>query len=111
VHFLQRPASAGDTGPYAGNIRRFYLYAFFFNLQLWIPTWVLYLNIERGLTLAEIALLEAIFHIVTLGMEIPTGAVADRWGRRTSIVLGAIGSTVSILLFGLATGFWGVLIS
>ena len=34
--------------------------------------------------------------------EVPTGAVADRWGRRVSLLLGAVTTTIAMFAFGLA---------
>ncbi len=44
-------------------------------------------------------------------LEVPTGAVADRWGRKLSLSLGALVYTVTIVAFGLATNYWLVLAS
>ena len=43
-------------GRYQANIRKFYLFQFLLNLQLWWPIWVIYLTEERGLTLTTIDL-------------------------------------------------------
>jgi hypothetical protein len=48
----------------------------------------------KGLTLIEIGLAESIFHMSSLVMEIPTGAIADLYGRKVSRLLGV---TVKIL--------------
>lgn len=93
------------------NIRRFYAYRFIINFQLWMPIWVIYLQFERGLTLAQIFLLEAMFELMFIVFEVPTGVVADRWGRKFSILLGAIGSVGAVALFAFAPSFWWVALS
>ena len=99
----------GDPQPaserYAANIKRFYLYRFFINFQFWIPIFVIFLLEDRGLTLAQIALLETVFSITSLSAEVPTGAVADRFGRRTSILLGSLVLAGAIVFYGLAPSF------
>jgi len=40
------------------NIRKFYLFQFLLNFQLWWPIWVIYLTEERGLTLGQVTLID-----------------------------------------------------
>ena len=70
----------------AANIRRFYELRFITHFQLWMPIWILYLQDSRGISIAQILLLDAAFEIMMLVAEVPT-VVADRWGRRRSMVL------------------------
>jgi MFS family permease len=90
---------------YAANVNRFYLYKFLNNLHLWLPIWVLYLQEMRGLSLTQVTVLEAPFWLVIILSEVPTGAVADRWGRKISLLLGCLTYSVSIFIFGIAEGF------
>ncbi|MEE4360257.1 MAG: MFS transporter [Pseudomonadales bacterium] len=56
---------------------------------------------DRGLDLAEILQLQAIFGVTVLLAEVPSGYVADLWGRRPALIAGALflGVGHSILLF------------
>jgi MFS family permease len=104
--------SSDSTGRiWEANIRRLYLFEFLSMFQLWIPIWVLYLLYERGLTLAQVTLLEAVFQLVIVVSEMPTGAVADRWGRKLSMLLGGILFAASILVFGLAGNYVLILVA
>lgn len=96
---------------YEANIRFFYLYKFLSNFQLWIPIWVLYLQQDRGLSLTQITVLEAGFQVTVVVMQIPTGAFADRWGRRYSLLLSGVGTSAAIFLFGIGSHFWILLVS
>lgn len=102
---------AATRRAYAANVRRFYLYKFLSNLQLWFPIWVLYLTRERGLSLTQVTALDAPFWLVMVLAEIPTGAVADRWGRKLSLLLGGILLALAIFLFGIGTSYPMLLIS
>jgi MFS family permease len=104
-------ANQVERSSFIQNVRRFYLFAFFFNFQPWVPIWVLYLIEERGLTLAQVAAMEAVFQGVIVLAEMPTGAIADRWGRKTSMLLGGIGAPLGIVFFGLADSFGMLLLS
>ncbi len=50
----------------------------------------------RGFSLIELGILEGIFHLTTFIMEIPTGIIADLWGRRLSRLLGRIIFLISL---------------
>ncbi len=53
----------------------------------------------------RIFLLEASFSFWMFVLEIPTGIVADKYGRKYSIALGGIFSAVSFALFGLVNNY------
>lgn len=94
-----------DRRAYEANIWKSYLLHFFIYFQLWWNIWVLYLTDLRGLSLAQVATMEAFFWAVAVVAEVPTGAIADRFGRRTSLALGAGFSAAGVLAFGLATNY------
>lgn len=76
------------------NIKRNYLYTFINNAGLSQAIWMLYLA-YRGMSLVEIGLLESIFHLTSMTMELPTGLVADRFGRKKSRLLSAFMAFIS----------------
>ncbi len=96
---------------YAANIPKYYAFSFVSLLQLWLPIWVLYLRDDQGLSLAQITLMEAMFWLVTVVAEMPTGAIADRWGRKLSLTLGAAGNALAVLVFGFAPNYAWILVS
>jgi DHA3 family tetracycline resistance protein-like MFS transporter len=63
-----------------------------------LPVYVLYFR-HHQLDLFEIALLAAVFEASILVFEMPTGLVADIYGRRISVVLSAVFSLASGLIF------------
>ncbi len=95
----------------ANNIRRFYEFRFISHFALWMPIWILYLHDARGLSIAAILVLDALFEIMMLCSEVPTGVVADRWGRRRSMVLGQAGIVLAVAMFAIAPTFWWVFAS
>lgn len=76
-------------------LTRFYVYRFLIFFYLWLPVSVIYMREMRGLTLAQITVMGAVGWVVSAAAEVPTGAVADVWGRRVSLAIGAF-------LYGLA---------
>ncbi len=87
---------------YARNLPKYYLFVFLSEAQLWFPIWVAFLLLERGLSLTEVALIDAPFWLVVVLAEVPTGAVADRWGRSTSLLLGAVVYAGALVAFAFA---------
>lgn len=84
-----------------------------------VPIYPLYalLFADSGLSDAEISALFALWSAVGIVAEVPSGALADRFGRRTALVVGALVEAVgyaSWVLFpelpGFAAGFvlWGL---
>lgn len=92
------------------NIRLDYISSFIANLNMQSSIWVLYLA-YCGLNLAEIGLLEGIYHATSMICEIPSGAVADLLGRKRSMVLSRICIALSCMIMLFADSFWGFALS
>ncbi|TAK75520.1 MAG: MFS transporter, partial [Dehalococcoidia bacterium] len=73
--------------------------------------WVVYLTRERGLTLGEVLLFQAVYSAVVIAGEVPTGVMADRWGRRLSVILGSAVAVGAMLTFGLGHSIAVLLVS
>ncbi|MBP1947160.1 MFS transporter [Virgibacillus litoralis] len=92
------------------NIRYIYIYIFVAQLFFDRALWVIYLN-DKGLSMSEIGIVEALMHLSVVLLEIPTGIIADVYGRKVSLFIGNILSVGygtfmlvgdSLSLFGLA---------
>ncbi|MGE3962168.1 MAG: MFS transporter [Dehalococcoidia bacterium] len=73
--------------------------------------WVIYLTDERGLTLGEALIFEAVFSAVVIATELPTGMIADRFGRRISLLIGTVSVVFAFLAFGTSSALWVLLAS
>lgn len=93
------------------NVWKSYVYRFLLQFQLWWPIWVIYLQQDRGLSLTQITLLDTPFFLLIVLAEVPTGAVADRFGRRTSLVIGSALFAVAVFIFGIAENYLVILAS
>jgi len=87
------------------NINKNYFFVFLSNLAFTGGFWMIYLAF-RGLSLTEIGLLEGIFHITSFTMEVPTGAVADIYGRKASRIIGRIFSLISTIMMIYSNSFF-----
>jgi MFS family permease len=82
------------------NVKLFRWSSFISGLIFIIPIWVLF---EREfLTLWQMAVLEAVSMALTVGLELPTGALADLFGRKTSAGIGWLFQGVGSVLQGLS---------
>jgi len=88
------------------NISKNYIFTFLMDFDVTHGIWMIYLA-SKGLSLAELGLVEAIFHITSFVMEIPTGAVADIWGRKTSRICGRIAQLISAFILIYSNSFLG----
>jgi MFS family permease len=88
------------------NVRKYYAFHLFLNLQLWFPIWIIYLTRERGLTLAQVTLIDVPFWLCIILLQIPGAALADRFGRKPVLIGSAGAFSLAIVFFGLATSFW-----
>ena len=96
---------AYDPAPYRRNIRVYYLFMASTGFMIFLPIWIIYLMNGRGLSLTEVGVFEAVFWITIIVAEVPTGAVADRFGRRVSLALGACLFAVATVIFAMADDF------
>jgi MFS family permease len=93
------------------NVAASFVYAFLMDLSLSAPIWVLYLRDERGFSLTQITLLEVPLFLLIVFAEVPTGAVADRFGRRLSLALASAVLAFSMFVYGVATSYPVILLS
>ncbi len=64
-----------------------------------------------GISLDEMAVLEALFWIVVALMEVPTGVLADKRGRGWSVKMGIAFFGLGLFGYSLAFNFWSALLS
>ena len=81
-----------------------------FALGTILPVYVLYFR-HYQINLFQIALLAAIFEASILIFEMPTGLVADTYGRKISVILSALVSVISGIFFIFFPIFLGFIIA
>jgi MFS family permease len=94
-----------NTGLVQRNVRLIYAYTFATGLFFDRALWVLYL-VERGMNMAQVGLLEALLHAAILFFEVPTGMVADLYGRRKSLLIGSFLSLFYALFMMISGNFF-----
>lgn len=79
------------------NINADYVFCFLKNFDISSAIWVLYM-VYKGLPLWQVGIAEGIFHLCSFLFEVPSGAIADLFGRKKTIIAGRILSIVSAVM-------------
>jgi MFS family permease len=87
------------------NLTALYLVKIAKWMNLIMPVIVLFYK-SNGLTMKDIFLLQSVYSLTLMTLEIPTGYFADKAGRRTSILLGATLGFSGYLVYSFSFGFW-----
>ncbi|MBC8525771.1 MAG: MFS transporter [Candidatus Cloacimonetes bacterium] len=77
---------------------KFCFYGFLKNLRFFDPFIILFFR-EIGFSFLEIGMLFSIREIATTALEIPTGLIADTYGRKNSMILSFASYILSFLMF------------
>jgi len=67
--------------------------------------------VEKGLSLLEINLINGCFMLANFLFEIPTGVIADFFGRKRSVIIGLWLYSFSFLIYFLSDYFWQFLVA
>jgi len=85
--------------------RKFCAYGFLKNLRFFDAFLILFL-IDKGMTYTQIGILYASREIITNLFEIPSGLIADIYGRKKSLAAALFIFILSFLIFWLSNNFW-----
>ena len=71
------------------NVRCFTLFRMFFSARFYYPVYAL-LFLDYGLTLGQFGILNGIWAVTIVLLEVPSGALADTIGRRRLLVVAGL---------------------
>jgi MFS family permease len=92
------------------NIFKLYIIKIAKWFMLFMPIVVLFYK-DNGLEMRHIFILQAIYSIAIVALEIPSGYLADAMGRKITLVLGVILGFFGFLTYSFSYGFIGFLIA
>ncbi|MEM6601760.1 MAG: MFS transporter, partial [Verrucomicrobiota bacterium] len=101
---------------YRRNIPLFIAFRLFFNARFYYPVFAV-LFLDYGLTMAQFALLNAVWAAVIVIGEVPFGAVADKLGRKPLVVAASVLMVLEMLVLLVAPvgkpeiAFWFFLVN
>ena len=91
------------------QIRTLYITGILGNISL-TGAWVVILA-ARGFSLVEIGFAETVFHITSLICEIPSGMLADMYGRKKMLVISRVMAIIGDIVMLLSGNFTMVLLA
>lgn len=91
-------------------IARFSLYGFLKNQRYFEPFIILFF-LDKGLSFTQIGILIGFRELAINFMETPSGAVADLFGRRRSMMLSFVCYITSFAVFGFSQAYWHLFIA
>lgn len=94
----------------SSNIWKIYLIKAVRSGMFSIPIIVLFFK-ENGLSMQEILILQSLFSIAVITLEVPTGHFADKFSRKSSIIIGGIMATIGYVIYSLSYSFLGFLLA
>jgi len=89
---------------FSKNIARLYgiKISKWFNLVM--PVVVLFYQ-DNGMGMHEIFILKSIYSLAIVALELPSGWMADVWGRKKTLLLGAVLGSAGFLMYSFSYGF------
>lgn len=90
---------------FSKNIARLYgiKISKWFNLVM--PVVVLFYQ-DNSMGMQEIFILKSIYSLAIVALELPSGWMADVWGRKKTLLLGAVLGSAGFLMYSFSYGFW-----
>jgi len=99
-----------SAGRIEARVRRFYTYQAASSFAIWIPFWALWIRGNLGSDF-EFTLVDVTFWLGLLVFQLPVGILADRYGRKRTVILSEVFRSAGILGYGLATTFEGYVVA
>jgi len=87
------------------ELRILYAFNFLKSLQFFGALAVPFYLYRAGLNYKGMFILETIFSVFIILFEIPTGVIADKFGRKISLFFGALGFAAGFFIFGFSTWY------
>lgn len=92
------------------NIISLYLIKFSKWFNLVMPVVVLFYQ-DNGLSMQDIFLLKSVYSVAIVIMEVPSGYMADVWGRKKTLLLGAVLGTAGFAFYSFSYSFQAFVIA
>lgn len=92
------------------NVRKMKVLTGLQNATSITPVLVVYLA-SKGVSLADVLWLQALFSVAMLVLEVPSGYLSDRWGRKPTLVTGSVCGLAGVVVYMLGTSMWQFVIA
>ena len=91
------------------NVRLYYLFRVLCTMNFVMPIFMLFL-MDRGLSGFQVMVTQAVYTFVELVLTVPSGAFADKVGRKKTLLLSTLFYAVAFAAYGFVQGFVHVLL-
>lgn len=91
------------------NIKLLNIYTVLTNMVFVLPVLLPFYRDEMGLSFHDFLIGESIFSATLILFDVPAGYLADRWGRKRTLSLGAFLLAIGYLGLMLTSGFWSAM--
>jgi MFS family permease len=91
------------------NLRLYYLFRVLCTMNFVMPVFMLFL-IDKGLSTFQIMLTQAAYTVTELLLTVPSGAFADKMGRKLTLILSGVLFAACWFLYGMSGSFAEVLV-
>jgi MFS family permease len=85
------------------NVRVYPLYAVLHHAYFWMPVFFLYF--DSHLSISSVLALEACYYATVVVLEVPSGYMSDRLGRRQTLLASALALSAAYVLFAFGASF------
>jgi len=96
-------SETAQTDAMLRNVALYPWFKSFQNLLFWQAVWFLYF--QNALSAAEAIVLYAIYDITTTVLEVPSGYMSDRLGRRVTLITAALAGAAGAMMLAIGDSF------
>ena len=90
---------------------RYYLFSFLSGLTFYTAALVPFYTDWGHISLSQVQFLQAWLMFWAFVLEIPTGVIADKFGRKHSVALGSLMTFLALIVYGAVPNFWAFLLA
>jgi predicted MFS family arabinose efflux permease len=99
------PHRRRDDARLTRDLQLFHVYRLLSTSYLFLPVLIIFFH-SRGMDFLHITLLNSVYALTAIIFEVPTGALADRFGRCRAMMLGALLAAIGCVVDYNGRDFW-----
>ncbi|NNE26733.1 MAG: MFS transporter [Saprospiraceae bacterium] len=90
------------------NLRYYPIYRSLVSMMAWLPVFFLYFN--SHLEIKDVIVLESIYYVSVVVLEVPSGYFSDYFGRRLTLILSTLFFAIAYAIFGFVDPDFGLFV-
>ena len=87
------------------NIWKYFVFESLWSLVFFFPIFQIF-YLARNMSITQIAFIGIAFSVARMAMEIPSGILADKWGRKKTLFLSQVFFIIGIIILIFGQSFW-----